>query len=134
MRFYFLRKRGRDFISNSYLVIHPRRECKNAYQCKFGKECKFGRFKSKFTKYVVITGERSDLSGTKLCPFEMPRLYTCWDCKFCDLDPDGLCLNPNRKNEVTYNDPCWGPHHRCAGFTPNDWCGKWDRETGEINA
>lgn len=131
MEIKLIKKNERLGITNTYLIIYPRRECSNYFQCKYGRDCKFNRFKSKFHKHIVVQGKSSDLSGTELCPFHMPRLYTCWDCIYCNGDVDGPCLNPNRKNEMTYNDPDWGAHHRCTGFTPDTWCNDWSRKTGE---
>lgn len=131
MKLRVINKNSRLGINKSFLLLMPRKECSNWYQCQHQNECKFRRVKSRHFKWLSICGDSTDLSGTTMCPHKTHRLYNCWDCKFCDGQVDGLCLNPNRQDEVTYEDPEWGIGHRCTGFTPNSWCNLWDRQTGE---
>jgi len=86
--------------------------------------------------HLLYIGKHSvDLSGTTKCPFNKSRYYTCWDCKYSDCDPDGVCLNEERNNtpveERKIIDPDWGEYGKCKFFEKSEWADNWDRNTGE---
>lgn len=127
--------------------------CAESYECDCGKKCKYRKsFTKRHNRYVAIRNwferklhiklpwfihidkQYTHLSGTTMCPFHKSRLYTCWDCKYCDGDPDGVCLNPRKKTatkeETDFTDPEWGKHHRCGLFEKDDFADDFDPHTG----
>lgn len=131
MKCRIIHKSDRLGINKSFLLLMPRKECSNWWHCQYKNKCKFKSVKRRYFKRLSIQGDLTDLSGTTMCPYKTHRLYTCWDCEFCSGQVDGKCLNPNKQNEVGYEDSEWGIGHRCTGFTPDAWCNLWDRRTGE---
>ena len=125
--------------------------CRNAYQCNCSSKCKYRhsgvwfhnmsvgirqffqyRLHIKLPCPVYICKKSADLSGTVKCPFQKPRLYTCWDCQWCSCDVDGPCLHPDYNGTTkTYDNPDWGSHHRCVLFDPISGV-KYDHNSGEI--
>jgi len=89
----------------------------------------------KLPHLLYISKHSVDLSGTTKCPFNKSRRYTCWDCQYCDGDPDGVCLNKERNEtpvkERDFDDPDWGKYHRCKFFKKTPWADNWDKNTGE---
>lgn len=94
------------------------------------------RLHIKLPYFLYIGKKRAHLSGTTRCPYGKSRLYTCWDCRYCDGDPDGVCLNQKMatatKEELKVVDPEWGEYHRCGLFEKTPWADKYDKNTGEI--
>lgn len=133
-------------------IIHGY-QCSSACYCGYAKICKYRKgFKfhnfsvavHRFFEYrlhiklphlLYINKRWTDLSGTTKCPYKKDRLYTCWDCVYCDGNVDGICLNPKRgtatKKELEVIDVYWGNHHRCGLFKKNEWADNWDKNTGE---
>lgn len=113
-------KKERNVVDHSILILFMGKYCRHYYQCKqaINSKCKYSQRKCRalFGKRVFIENDAEDFSGTDKCPAHAPKLLTCWDCKYCDGDVDGVCNNPNRKNEGTYDDWYWGKWHRCTGF------------------
>ena len=86
--------------------------------------------------HILYIGKKDAwLSGTTKCPYGKSRKYTCWQCNYCDGDPDGVCLNPKKatatKEELKVVDPEWGEHHRCGLFEKTPWADNYDKDTGE---
>ena len=134
-----------------WLIIECGYSCNNSCWCPHGRECKY---KSKYRWHnfslsvarffechfhIYFQKHSVDLSGTTRCPHQMPRLYTCWDCEYNDGCVDGNCLNEmhsemikqGRHSEILY--PYDDLIHRrmCKLFHPNDYCQKYDKNTGE---
>lgn len=124
-------------------------DCDCGYKCKYRNNYKFHnwrvrvhrfferRLHIKLPYFLYICKERARLSGTTKCPYGKSRLYTCWQCKYCDGDPDGVCLNPKKATmsieELKFDDPEWGTYNRCSLFEKNEWADRYDKNTGETN-
>ena len=142
------------FYKDSGLIITCGYECGNSSSCDCAHKCKYNsnhkfhnwsvavhrffeyRLHIKLPHLIYFNKEWVKLSGTTKCPHGKSRLYTCWDCKYCDGDPDGVCLNPKKTTtpieELKVKDPDWGEHHRCSLFNKREWADKYDKNTGKI--
>lgn len=86
-----------------------------------------------FTIPIYFQRHSSDLSGTDRCPYHMPRVKTCWKCKFAYGGQD--CTNKERLKlirEGRVNETeLPGQRRICKFFEPDEWFEKYDRHTGD---
>jgi len=129
--------------------------CKHDYECPHGRDCKY-RARYKYHNWSVNvrnwiyhkTGidikfpwyfqrHRVDFSGTTMCPYKMPRMYNCYQCKHLGNVPQaefGIgCTNDD------YIHSSWEdchdedtPHGRCKFFEVDPYYENYDRKTGEL--
>lgn len=129
--------------------------CSCYYHCDKGVKCKYRSKGYKFHNWSVgvhrffsrylhielpywlhINKQWSNLSGTTKCPYNKSRYYSCWDCTYNGGEIDGSCFNEDYTSssfdDTRADDPDWGSHGRCKLFDKNDWCDKYDKNTGEF--
>lgn len=146
------RKKIKGFIVECGYSCHISFWCPNGSKCKYKSTYRWHNFSVNFSRFlyrhfninfhlpIYFQRHRVDLSGTTKCPYQMPRLYTCWDCEYHDGCIDGRCLNEmhaemikqGRQSEILY--PRDDVIHRkmCKLFKHNEWCQNYDKNTGEI--
>lgn len=125
--------------------------CINSCWCQFGSKCKYrGRFGFHnfhvslsnwtfrhfgFRLRFPVSFQKShvDLSGTLICPYKAPRVYTCWECEYGQKYRE--CTNQERHEIIQA-----GKYHeieepfgtrRCKLFKLGDWVKGYDPKTGE---
>ena len=119
--------------------------CDKAKQCKYKSSHRYHNFIVNFHNFfkyklhielphlIYIQKEYKQLSGTKKCPFNKSRHYTCSHCAYSGYDDYGLeeiCVN-NIRNATPYkatleinND--WGT--TCKFFKKNEWADDYKKE------
>ena len=142
-----------EFTKESGIYITYGYQCGDSSSCDCRHKCRhcgsyrfhnfsvdFHRFFEKYLHIKLphllhISRKWVRLSGTTKCPYNKSRLYTCWDCQYCDGDPDGVCLHPRAASrcyeDLAVIDPEWGSHHRCKLFAPIPGAMEYDKQTGE---
>ena len=138
------------------LIITCGYHCSNSFRCKCGSKCKYRkgftfhnwsvgvhrffeyRLHIKLPHLLYIQRQYTDLSGTTKCPFQMERIYTCFDCKYhagFDEYMKGICGNKERHRLV--EERKWEEldvpdvPYRCKLFEKREWADKFDKNTGE---
>ena len=121
-------------------------DCEHRHKCKYRKSCKFHNWSVnvhrffeyklhiKLPNWLYIDKLFTDLSGTTTCPFNMPRQYACYVCKYqagYDEYMKGLCSNKDYINSTWSESHIDGSSH-CKFFEKNDWADKYDKKTGEV--
>lgn len=125
--------------------------CRRAYMCPHSHKCKYRprykwhnfsvnvsrfllyRFHINFNFPIYFQKHGTDLSGTTMCPHNVPRLYTCWDCIYSCGDRE--CSNKKRLEMIDagrwkeLDDP--NNTRICKLFEANKYADKYDRKTGE---
>lgn len=131
-----------------FLSIIYGAECTSSSVCKHRKKCKYRlRFRlhnimvevRNFFRFrlhinlpflLYIGKDKRDLSGTTMCPHNMPRRYTCYDCEHSIPCTRG-CAIPFSERQDTLEDPDWGKWERCILFKKSAIADCWDKNTGE---
>lgn len=115
--------------------------CENRDKCKYGYkpfQKWLNNIHMKTDHKIIVDRPRENLSGTTKCPFNEPRVYSCFDCKYhggYDEYMKGLCsneeryaLNKAKRSRETMSDD---EHIPCKFFEKNEYADKFDKRTGE---
>lgn len=90
---------------------------------------------SKITKnrYVIRYKNSHNLSGTLSCPYAMPRVYDCSQCRNCGYDSscDGYC-RLSRNLVVCDGERAKTDSNICKYFVMSDEGVQYDSITGEV--
>ena len=124
-------------------------ECGDALHCDKRKKCKYRakwyrfhnmsvsihrffdyHFHIKLPHILFINQEWKRLSGTKKCPFNKSRYYSCYDCRYSGGPLCRECLCDER-NKTPYNErPVikteWGD--QCGYFEKCEWADDYKNE------
>lgn len=136
-------------------IIHGY-NCADYYYCDCANKCKYKpkytfhnwdvavhrffeqKLHIKLPHWLYVERWRANLSGTTTCPFNQPRIYTCYQCKYqagYDSDLNGICGNEERNRlnrEGKGSEISEFGKGRCKLFEKADWADKYDKETGEM--
>ena len=116
-------------------------DCDKGHICKYRCTYKYHNLKIEIRKFFktylhielpiwkpIFYKDATTLSGTKKCPYNKSKHYTCYDCKYVCGDLLRECSNEKRLEDIdqgkyTYNkyktDYSW--EKPCRYFEKNDW-------------
>lgn len=139
-----------------WFIVESGYRCRKSYSCPHGSKCKYHskytwhnfsvnvsrfiyrKFHVEFHFPIYFQKHGSDLSGTTRCPYEMPRMYDCYDCEYsrgyreCGNEVRHDMIKDGKYSEIQSPSDDYTYSIVCKLFKPNDYCQKYDKKTGEI--
>lgn len=137
----YIKKSARLGINHNFIRIQTGLECGDRLKCSYREKCKKYANRSyilhnmkvdirDFFEYrlhiklphipIYVEKKYARLSGTKSCPFNLPRNYTCYDCKWIGGDMLRDCLSP-RTDPKEYPPDEWHRNGQCKYFEKCSW-------------